>query len=73
MSITEASVRAALESFVEPYLRQSLGQAGALRAVELHADRVVAKIELGFPTVGMLIPCNPLFNSIWRGLDFTSN
>jgi ATP-binding protein involved in chromosome partitioning len=53
MSITEAGVRAALESFVEPYLRQSLGQVGALRAVELHAaDRVLAKIELGFPTVG---------------------
>jgi ATP-binding protein involved in chromosome partitioning len=52
MSITEAGVRAALESFVEPYLQQSLGQAGAVRAVELHADRVLTKIELGFPTVG---------------------
>ena len=34
-SISEASVRAALESFVEPYLRADPGEAGALRAVEL--------------------------------------
>jgi hypothetical protein len=37
MPITEAGVRAALESFVEPYLQQTLAQAGALRALELHA------------------------------------
>ncbi len=52
MTISEASVRAALESFVDPYLRQTLEQTRAVRAVELNADRVLAKIELGFPTVG---------------------
>jgi ATP-binding protein involved in chromosome partitioning len=52
MPVTEASVRAALESFVEPYLQHSLGQVGAVRGLELNADRVLAKIELGFPTVG---------------------
>jgi ATP-binding protein involved in chromosome partitioning len=52
MAISEASVRAALEKFVDPYLRQTLQQAQAVRAVELHADRVLAKIELGFPTIG---------------------
>jgi ATP-binding protein involved in chromosome partitioning len=52
MAATEASVRAALENFVEPYLKQTLGQAGALRSVELHDRRAIAKIELGFPTVG---------------------
>src|SRR3984957_1171957 len=52
MAISEASVRAALENFVDPYLRQTLQQAHAVRAVELNADRVLAKIELGFPTVG---------------------
>jgi ATP-binding protein involved in chromosome partitioning len=52
MSSTEASVRAALESFVEPYLQQTLGQACALRELQLSADGVLAKIELGFPTVG---------------------
>src|SRR6202034_985529 len=52
MAISEASVRAALESYIDPYLQQSLAQASALRAMELHADRVLAKIELGFPTVG---------------------
>jgi ATP-binding protein involved in chromosome partitioning len=52
MAISEASVRAALEKFVDPYLRQTLQQAHALRAVELDSDRVLAKIELGFPTIG---------------------
>src|SRR6202161_3221352 len=52
MSISESSVRAALESFVEPYLQQTLAQAGALRAVELAGDAVLARIELGFPTLG---------------------
>src|ERR1700682_1235231 len=52
MPISEASVRAALDSFVDPYLQQSLAQARAVRAVELTADRVLVKIELGFPTVG---------------------
>jgi len=52
MAISEASVRAALEKFVDPYLRQTLQQAQAVRAVELDADRVLAKIELGYPTIG---------------------
>jgi ATP-binding protein involved in chromosome partitioning len=52
MATDEASVRAALEGFVEPYLKQSLGQAGALRGVQLSDHRAIAKIELGFPTVG---------------------
>jgi ATP-binding protein involved in chromosome partitioning len=52
MSSTEASVRAALETFVEPYLQQSLTEAGALRGVESQGSRARVKIELGFPTVG---------------------
>ena len=52
MAISEASVRAAVENFVDPYLRQTLEQAHAVRAVELNAGRVLAKIELGFPTIG---------------------
>jgi ATP-binding protein involved in chromosome partitioning len=52
MSISESSVRAALESFIEPYLQQTLAQAGALRAVELSGDAVLARIQLGFPTLG---------------------
>jgi ATP-binding protein involved in chromosome partitioning len=52
MAITEASVRAAVESFVEPYLQQSLAQAGALRALELAPDALRLRIELGFPTLG---------------------
>jgi len=54
MPITEASVRAAVEGFVEPYLQQTLAQAQALRAVELAPgqDRLLVRMELGFPTLG---------------------
>jgi ATP-binding protein involved in chromosome partitioning len=52
MAISEAKLRAALDSFVDPYLQQTLGQAHAVRTVALDADRVLVKIELGFPIVG---------------------
>ena len=52
MAISEAKLRAALGGFVDPYLQQTLEQANAVRSVELDADRVVVKIELGFPTIG---------------------
>src|SRR5579862_3690867 len=52
MAVTESDVRAALERFVEPYLHQTLGEAGALQAVELNGRQVTARVELGFPTVG---------------------
>ena len=52
MPITEASVRAAIESFVEPNLQQSLAQAQALRELALAGDRLRVRIELGFPTLG---------------------
>ena len=52
MAISEVEVRAALDRFVEPYLQQTLEQAHALRTVALDANRLLVKIELGFPTVG---------------------
>jgi ATP-binding protein involved in chromosome partitioning len=52
MAISEAKLRAALDSFVDPYLRQTLEQAHAVRSVALDADRALVKIELGFPTIG---------------------
>jgi ATP-binding protein involved in chromosome partitioning len=52
MATTEASVRAALESFVEPNLQQTLAQAQALREIALAGNRLRIGIELGFPTLG---------------------
>ena len=52
MAISEAGIRAALDSFVDPYLQQTLQQAQAVRSVALHDGRVYAKIELGFPALG---------------------
>ena len=55
MTITEAGVRAAIEGYVEPYMQQTLGQVGALRALQLdaRANTALVKIELGFPTAGL--------------------
>ncbi len=52
MAISEASVRAAVAGFVEPYLQQTLGEADAVRAVALSGDRALVSIQLGFPTLG---------------------
>jgi ATP-binding protein involved in chromosome partitioning len=52
MSTPEERIRAALESYVEPNLQQTLAQAAALRAVEVRGDLVLVKLELGFPTIG---------------------
>ncbi|MGH8206801.1 MAG: iron-sulfur cluster assembly protein, partial [Steroidobacteraceae bacterium] len=52
MSMSEERVRAALESYVEPYLQQTLSQAGAVRAVEVRGELVLVKLELGFPAMG---------------------
>jgi len=52
MSITEASVRAAIESFVEPNLQQTLSQAQAVRGIDCARNGIRVHIELGFPTLG---------------------
>jgi ATP-binding protein involved in chromosome partitioning len=52
MSISEAKLRTALDSFVDPYLQQTLEQAHAVREVALQADQLLLRIELGFPTIG---------------------
>jgi len=52
MAISEERVRASLESYVEPYLQQTLSQAGVLRALEVSGELVRVKLELGFPAMG---------------------
>lgn len=46
---TEAALRAAAESYRDPYLGQELGAARALTAVTLQPDSVHLEITLGFP------------------------
>ncbi len=52
MAITDASVRAAIDSFVEPNLQQSLAQANVPREIAFDGNRLRVRIELGFPTLG---------------------
>jgi ATP-binding protein involved in chromosome partitioning len=49
MSAPEADARAALEAFIEPSLGTSLGEARAVRGLELHAGTLRLTLELGFP------------------------
>ena len=44
-----AAIKATLESYVDPFLGESLGAAQAVRSVEARADGYVAHITLGFP------------------------
>ncbi len=45
-------IRAALEAYIDPYLMESLGAAGALEDLRLSGDRIEARVALGFPVGG---------------------
>src|ERR1044071_2823088 len=45
----ESAVRELVESYVDPYLGTDLRTAGAVRRVELGADRLDVALTLGFP------------------------
>ncbi len=49
---TLETLRAAIESYVEPYLRQTLREAGALRELTRMPDGYAARIVVGFPPGG---------------------
>jgi ATP-binding protein involved in chromosome partitioning len=44
-----AAVQSAIESYVDPWLGESLAAARAVTGVEASGDRVVAKLRFGFP------------------------
>ena len=46
---TESAVREAVESYVDPYLGLELRAAGALRGLQLDAERLQITLALGFP------------------------
>jgi ATP-binding protein involved in chromosome partitioning len=46
---TSQAVRTALEAYLDPYLEETLGQAGALRELAEHAGGYRARIVLGYP------------------------
>jgi ATP-binding protein involved in chromosome partitioning len=51
-STASAEFRALVEEYPDPYLRQTLGQAQAVDAVEMKGDRAHVRVVLGFPTGG---------------------
>ncbi len=52
MAATVQQIRAALEQYTDPYLRQTLQQAGAVRELQLNGRNVVAVLDLGIPVSG---------------------
>ena len=52
MSRSEEGLRGALESYVEPYLQQTLAEAGAIRSLQLQGEVATVRLELGFPAAG---------------------
>jgi ATP-binding protein involved in chromosome partitioning len=45
----ERALRECIESYRDPWLKQTLGEAGAVRALRLSANRAEAEIVVGFP------------------------
>ena len=52
MSHSETAIRAAIDGFVEPCLRQTLGQARAVTQLSLDGSNLRLTLELGFPVAG---------------------
>jgi ATP-binding protein involved in chromosome partitioning len=53
MSSPDASeLKAVVESYVDPYLEQTLGAAGAVESVTAAADGALVRLRFGFPTGG---------------------
>ncbi len=50
--IQKSQVEQALTSYVDPYLKQDLIAAKAVKEIEIEGDKVFLKIELGFPCLG---------------------
>ena len=50
--ISETALRDAVESYVEPNLQESLGQAKALIGIEQQANSAIVRLKLGFPVGG---------------------
>jgi len=51
-ALNEPEIRAAIDSYVDPYLGLALGDVRALRALTLRPDRVEVTLGLGFPVAG---------------------
>ncbi len=45
----EAAIRERIETYLDPYLGRTLGEAKAVRAVEVRPDGVRVELLLGFP------------------------
>ena len=52
MSDTPQKIRTAVEQYTDPYLRQSLLEAEALRDLQVSATAVTGTVELGIPVLG---------------------
>jgi ATP-binding protein involved in chromosome partitioning len=48
------AIRACLEAYVDPYLRESLGAAQAIQDVRVAGEGIEARVALGFPVGGYL-------------------
>jgi ATP-binding protein involved in chromosome partitioning len=51
-SVDQAALKGAIESFLDPYLQETLGDARALQRIDEEGGRQVALLQLGFPVGG---------------------
>ena len=68
-NISQSQVEQALKSYVDPYLKQDLVTANAVKGIELDGGKVSLKIELGFPCAGYQQTLIGRINSALQDLD----
>jgi len=58
-STDPAALRAAVDSYLDPYLEETLGAARAVAALEAEGSRHIARLRLGFPVGGYVGEIEP--------------
>ncbi len=51
-ALSPTDIETALQHYVDPYLNQTLVAAKAIKSIEIHAQRVTVRVEMGFPVAG---------------------
>ncbi|MGH8221219.1 MAG: iron-sulfur cluster carrier protein ApbC [Steroidobacteraceae bacterium] len=71
-SAEPVALEAALESYLDPYLQETLGAAGALEALDTAGGRYVARLRFGFPVGGYRQEIEPALREHLREQGLTS-
>ncbi|VAW85258.1 [4Fe-4S] cluster assembly scaffold protein Mrp (=ApbC) [hydrothermal vent metagenome] len=69
----QTEIKQALAGYIDPYLKQDLLSAGALKSVEVDGGNVTLKITLGFPCEGYHAALIKCVNGVLQGVEGVEN